>query len=750
MARSNSCSPSWYNNGVVLSLIPHFSPANDAFEHISWNDLNSVVQGLTSTSTTTNTNKELLQLLKLSNEQLKLLEFASSNPIEYVISSLSLQELRQLVQTLLTLIQCSVGVVVTHTTTNNHPFKIPSKKVATFSTTSSHYNSSSLQLSELNHYQHAARLAECIMLAQDYDPIGVIVHWSVFYLYQILVSLLDHPIPSIHKTAYDVLIQPPTNNHNKDYWTLLIQALRDCPTYDTYLSTMLAFLLTQMFVIVESSSSYNSQHRKEVLQQLLGWVCDGLAKSSTTSPVPQQTNSSIPILLPTLLTLLSESKLSRQLFIQHGGIGYLSRHLRSGTTIHNHPIMTTSSLVRIHTPNGSNTTLLTSTRSAPTTLTTSNNSNNTTTKGLEPVQSMQMNRVSIRQPHYWTAPLTNDDVDSTRNNNLDTFSEMSKDYNQKTLEGVGFDASLSNSTGRILPTSSNTTNATLHSTLPSTKEPIHHNATTISNTTRNNNRTNGSQQLYYLTFCLWTLTLELLNTNNHSNTTTNNEEMMLHSRFLSDGAVSTLCGLVQSKPREKVFRLSIASLYNLSHSSVLYVKEMIACGLWKTINHIQDRPLTDEEQSLCMILNNYTIHHVTTNWETYQMQVETGTMTWNELHSESFFQRNYKKFEHDNFYVVSLLISYVVGSTSDRLRLPNGVTVHLEDDLLALACNDIGEFVKFYPNGRSIVKRFGATESIMQLMYHESDIVRHHALRCVSKLLVRQSGSEALFSRREK
>jgi V-type H+-transporting ATPase subunit H len=86
-------------------------------------------------------------------------------------------------------------------------------------------------------------------------------------------------------------------------------------------------------------------------------------------------------------------------------------------------------------------------------------------------------------------------------------------------------------------------------------------------------------------------------------------------------------------------------------------------------------------------------------------------------------------FELNDFYALKLLISYV--STEKYLEQ--------QEDLVAMACFDIGEFARFYPMGRSIVRRLGATDSIMKLMYHESDVVRHYALRCVSKLLVRHN-----------
>ena len=59
-----------------------------------------------------------------------------------------------------------------------------------------------------------------------------------------------------------------------------------------------------------------------------------------------------------------------------------------------------------------------------------------------------------------------------------------------------------------------------------------------------------------------------------------------------------------------------------------------------------------------------------------------------------------------------------------------------DEEVVAIACYDIGEFVRFYPNGRSITKRLGAKELVMPLIESENVDLQRHALQCVSKLMV--------------
>jgi V-type H+-transporting ATPase subunit H len=59
-----------------------------------------------------------------------------------------------------------------------------------------------------------------------------------------------------------------------------------------------------------------------------------------------------------------------------------------------------------------------------------------------------------------------------------------------------------------------------------------------------------------------------------------------------------------------------------------------------------------------------------------------------------------------------------------------------DEDVATVACYDIGEFVRHYPNGRAIAKRLGAKDIIMQMIEHDNEELRRQALTCVSKMMV--------------
>lgn len=245
------------------------------------------------------------------------------------------------------------------------------------------------------------------------------------------------------------------------------------------------------------------------------------------------------------------------------------------------------------------------------------------------------------------------------------------------------------------------------------------------------NKPNASvQQLYELTFCVWTMTYEL------------NGSASVRADFSRDGlAVGALVELVSSAPREKVVRVALSALRNLATCNdmvnpgpagtpkvdgVLFLTEMIAAGLMKAIDLLLERQWTDPD----MVDDMQTLHKLLlenykemSRWEVYKSEVESGHLRWGTVHTEAFFKENARMIEgpDGDFKLLKVLIA-LLGSK--------------DDDVCAIACYDIGEFVRHYPNGRSIAKRLGAKDLVMPLIEHENADVQRHALQCVSKIMV--------------
>lgn len=59
-----------------------------------------------------------------------------------------------------------------------------------------------------------------------------------------------------------------------------------------------------------------------------------------------------------------------------------------------------------------------------------------------------------------------------------------------------------------------------------------------------------------------------------------------------------------------------------------------------------------------------------------------------------------------------------------------------DDETVSIACYDLGEWARFYPNGRSLVKKLGGKDIVMGLIDSENPEVARNALQCVSKIMV--------------
>mmetsp|Transcript_6219 Transcript_6219/g.7878 ORF Transcript_6219/g.7878 Transcript_6219/m.7878 type:complete len:521 (+) Transcript_6219:147-1709(+) len=238
------------------------------------------------------------------------------------------------------------------------------------------------------------------------------------------------------------------------------------------------------------------------------------------------------------------------------------------------------------------------------------------------------------------------------------------------------------------------------------------------------------QQLYELTFCLWCMTYEL------------NGSPNIRADFTKDGAaIAALTDMISSAPREKVVRVALSALVNLAQCTAdenpgpsgmtkvdgdIFLTEMLAYKLLKSIQYLEERQWTDPD----IVADIKTLHKLLADnykemsrFEVYKNEVESGHLQWGSTHTEAFFKENARMMEGKDadFKLLKVLIALL--SSKD-------------DEIAAIACYDIGEFVRFYPNGKAIAKRLGAKELVMPLIEHGNVELQRHALQCVSKMMV--------------
>lgn len=264
------------------------------------------------------------------------------------------------------------------------------------------------------------------------------------------------------------------------------------------------------------------------------------------------------------------------------------------------------------------------------------------------------------------------------------------------------------------------------------------------------------QQLYELCFCVWALTYEC------------NSSATIRATFARDHAVHSLVDLVSSAPREKVVRVALSALRTLAQCNAetapssgskkevtgsTFLTEMIGCGLMKYVDQMKERQWTDPDivEDLDVL---YKLLHENfkemSRWDVYLAEVQSGSLEWGFLHTEKFFKENARNFEgpDGDFFIVKVRLFAVVFCQSNYsyrliphiLASPTQMLVALtasnDEEVQTIACYDIGEFVRHYPNGRAIARSLGAKDIVMKLVDHQNKELQRHALTAVSKMMV--------------
>ncbi|GAB9470594.1 hypothetical protein Gpo141_00007835 [Globisporangium polare] len=220
---------------------------------------------------------------------------------------------------------------------------------------------------------------------------------------------------------------------------------------------------------------------------------------------------------------------------------------------------------------------------------------------------------------------------------------------------------------------------------------------------------NRAQLAYELTFILWTLSFS--------------DEAI--EKFATTGVLDLLILQVSAALREKVVRVALETLQNLlGKLSGHFNERMIDGGLLKILTNMRERKWTDEDitkgiQTIRDVLIRE--YKELNTMERYEKELRTGRLNWGLLHTDKFWKENVRAFESKEFELIRLLI--------ELLESEDPKTV-------AVALFDLGEFVRFYPNGKHIVKRLGAKKVAMKLMTHENPEVQKQALQCISKMMV--------------
>lgn len=173
-----------------------------------------------------------------------------------------------------------------------------------------------------------------------------------------------------------------------------------------------------------------------------------------------------------------------------------------------------------------------------------------------------------------------------------------------------------------------------------------------------------------------------------------------------------------------MIRVALSTLRNLLGIGSA-PNDMVVFGLMPVLEAMQMRKFADEDipDDVELLHNTLQVNLQTlSSWDVYKTELESSKLEWSPSHkSENFWKDNYKSFEANSCAAIKQLVSLL--SSEDP-------------QVLAVACNDISELIKFHPDGRRLMTQYGAKPLAMQVLKHPDPTVQKYALTCVQRLMV--------------
>ncbi|KFA74813.1 hypothetical protein S40288_03491 [Stachybotrys chartarum IBT 40288] len=183
--------------------------------------------------------------------------------------------------------------------------------------------------------------------------------------------------------------------------------------------------------------------------------------------------------------------------------------------------------------------------------------------------------------------------------------------------------------------------------------------------------------------------------------------------------------LLRLSPKEKTTRLIVSTVYNLlEKNQKSLLPTAVLARLPALLENLSSRHLTDPDlledlESVKTLLEEYT--KTKTTFDEYVAEVRSGHLRWSPPHrSQVFWAENARK-------ILELENGEIPRKLAEIMQQP------WENDkqVLAIACNDIGNLVKEVPERRYQLEKVGLKRRVMELMQSEDENVRWESLRAL-------------------
>ncbi|GAA94004.1 uncharacterized protein L969DRAFT_45628 [Mixia osmundae IAM 14324] len=192
------------------------------------------------------------------------------------------------------------------------------------------------------------------------------------------------------------------------------------------------------------------------------------------------------------------------------------------------------------------------------------------------------------------------------------------------------------------------------------------------------------------------------------------------------GLVTLLADILKNASKEKVARVVLATFRNLATKAP--EETLSAMLLAKVLPHLQQltqsKQWSDEEikeDNEWLIEQLKEAAKSMTTYDEYVTELNSGELTWSPPHeSVEFWQENAKKLADKSAANLKTLLDLLEAS---------------EPEVRAIACNDIGQFVKYFDGGKKLVTDHGGKSKIFELLNSPDPSVKYRALITVQRLI---------------
>jgi len=195
------------------------------------------------------------------------------------------------------------------------------------------------------------------------------------------------------------------------------------------------------------------------------------------------------------------------------------------------------------------------------------------------------------------------------------------------------------------------------------------------------------------------------------------------------GLVDRLNSVLKSSRVEKIVRIALQILKNtLSEPQIC--EDVAEKGSLEIVNQLEYEKWRDaelyEDIKSCSAKISQEIS-VLSNFDRYERDLSTGSLSWGFIHTERFWVENVSKFEKDDFRAIKNLMQLINPKSSS--------------ETLAVACHDLGEFARLHPVGKRVCDRFAVKTRVLELMLDKDREVAREALLCVQKLMLQKNAT---------